>query len=86
MVGTIAAMADMLVRARAADPQVRSQIVCLLPVGLLLVAGIALDAVGVPFATVPGIVALPVGMAVAILRHRLDEISHARGDTSREEA
>jgi two-component system NarL family sensor kinase len=74
LVATGAVVIDMIVRARNADGVTRSQIVCLLPVGLLLIAGVALDVAGVPFATVPGIVALPVGMGVAILRHRLDDL------------
>ena len=74
LAATLGVVADMLVRARAAEQEVRSQIACLLPVGALLVVGVALDVAGVPFATVPGLVALPVGMGVAVLRYRLDDL------------
>lgn len=74
LAATLAVVADMFGRARAADQEVRSQILCLLPVGALLVVGVVLDTAGIPYATVPGIVALPVGMGVAILRHRLDDL------------
>ena len=64
-------------RARSSDDLRRSQLLCLLPSGVLLVLGVAGDAVGVPFALVPGVVALPVGMAVAILRYRVSDLDLA---------
>lgn len=76
-VGTIVVVLDMVRRARAARDERRSQILCLLPSGILLLIGAVADAAGVPFAMMPGIVALPVGMGVAILRHRVADLDLA---------
>lgn len=76
---TVVVAVDMVRRARAdgAGGAVRSQILCLLPAGLLLVTGIALDAAGVRWSLVPAALALPLGMGVAILRHGVDDLDLA---------
>lgn len=76
---TVVVAVDMVRRARAdgTGGAVRSQILCLLPAGLLLVAGIALDAAGVRWSLVPAALALPLGMGVAILRHGVDDLDLA---------
>lgn len=74
---TIFIVAGMVRRARNATDERRSQIACLLPSGVLLLLGIGADALGVPFAMVPGVVALPVGMAVAILRYQVSDLDLA---------
>lgn len=73
---TIAVAVDMVRRSRAdgAGGAVHSQILCLLPAGLLLVAGIGLDAAGVSYSLVPAALALPLGMGLAILRYGVDDL------------
>lgn len=61
-------------RARVVGGYRRAQFVCLLPAAVLLPVGIALDAVGLRWTSAPGIVAFPLGVAVAILRFRLDDL------------
>ncbi|MFT3876467.1 MAG: GAF domain-containing sensor histidine kinase [Propioniciclava sp.] len=68
------AVVDLVRRAQRATPLERSQLRALLPAGLLIVGGIILDAMGVPYATVPGLLAVPLGMGVAILAHHLDDL------------
>ncbi|NHB83917.1 hypothetical protein G7085_02455 [Tessaracoccus sp. HDW20] len=68
---------DLVLRARRAQGATRSQLVALLPAGVLVLAGIVVEALGPSYATVPGLVAVPVGMGVAILAHRLDDLDLA---------
>ncbi|MGI8946999.1 MAG: sensor histidine kinase [Ornithinimicrobium sp.] len=75
--GSVLMVLDMIARARRAEPERRSQINCLLPAGGLLVVGIVLDAAGVPLALVPGVLALPIGMGLAIIRYRVDDLDLA---------
>ena len=65
---------DLVGRARQAEGPARSRLTALLPAGVLIIAGIVVEALGVPYATVPGLVAVPVGMGVAILAHHLDDL------------
>jgi two-component system, NarL family, sensor kinase len=73
---TVLVVIDMVARARADDAEgsVRSQILCLLPAGVLLVAGTALDAGGMSYSLVPAALALPLGMGLAILRYGVDDL------------
>jgi signal transduction histidine kinase len=58
-------------RWRAASGDERAQLACLLPGAVLLLIGIALDTLGIPGAWALSVLALPVAMTVAVLRHRL---------------
>lgn len=73
---TVVVVIDMVRRARAdgVGGAAHSQILCLLPAGVLLVVGIALDAAGLRLALVPAAVALPLGMGVAVLRYGVDDL------------
>lgn len=75
--GTVWVVVDMVRRVRRVRDERRSQILCLLPSGVLLLLGVVADALGVEFATVPGVLALPIGMAVAILRYRVADLDLA---------
>jgi two-component system, NarL family, sensor kinase len=70
-VGVVAALA---LRWRRADPTVRRQLECLLPAGVLLVLGVVLDIATVPYAWLPAVVALPMGLTFAVLRGRLHDL------------
>ncbi|MDF1489608.1 histidine kinase [Tessaracoccus caeni] len=69
-----AAIWDLVRRARRSEVAERSQLRALLPAAMLIVVGIVVEALGVPYATVPGLLAVPVGMGVAILTHHLDDL------------
>ncbi len=68
------AVGELVLRARRAGPPVRSQLTALLPAGVLVLGGILIEAGGLPYATVPGLLAVPIGMGVAILAHHLDDL------------
>jgi signal transduction histidine kinase len=72
--GTAGVLAALVLRWRRADGTGRGQLACLLPAAVLLLAGVGLDAAGVPFAWVPAVVALPAGLTVAVLRYRLHDL------------
>lgn len=74
IVGSLFVVASLLRRARGADPLVRRQLACMVPAGVLFAAGVVLDATGVSGALVPGLVALPLGIGVAVLRFRLGDL------------
>lgn len=71
---TIGVLVSLGMRWARADPHVRGQLTCLLPTGVLLLAGVALDASGVPFAWVPAVLAFPLGLTVAVLRYQLHDL------------
>ncbi len=72
--GLLLAFVVLLRRARRAGGTTRAQVLWLAPAAVLLPAGIALDVADVPFALVPAVLALPVGIGVAILEHRFDDL------------
>lgn len=74
VLATLAVLVSLLVRLRGAETLTRRQLACLLPAAGLLVVGIVLDAVGVPGATVPAALALPIGIGVAVLRFQLGDL------------
>ncbi|NHC15580.1 sensor histidine kinase [Motilibacter deserti] len=61
-------------RWRAADALVRRQLTCLVPACLALLVGVVLDIAAVPYALPVAVATIPLGMAVAILRHRLYDL------------
>ncbi|QJY50224.1 sensor histidine kinase [Pseudonocardia broussonetiae] len=67
-------LASLGVRWRRADRDERGQLACLAPAGVLLLAGVGLDAAQVPFAWVPAVVAFPLGLTVAVLRYRFHDL------------
>lgn len=69
--GVVAAMVWRWLRADALD---RRRLACLVPAAVLLLVGIVLDAAGAAYAMVPGVLALPVGIAAAIMVYRLDDL------------
>ncbi|MHA6784518.1 sensor histidine kinase [Pseudonocardia saturnea] len=71
---TIGVLVSLGVRWVRADRHVRGQLTCLLPAGVLLLAGVALDASEVPFAWVPAVLAFPLGLTVAVLRYQLHDL------------
>jgi two-component system, NarL family, sensor kinase len=72
--GLIGAIAALGIRWRRADSELRRQLACLLIAGLLLIAFLALDAVGVPGAGFAAAVVVPLAMTVAVLRFRLYQL------------
>ncbi|MGG5260434.1 sensor histidine kinase [Phycicoccus avicenniae] len=72
--GLLASLVVLLRRARARRGATRAQVLWLAPTAALLPIGIALDALDVPFALTPAVLALPVGLGAAILEHRLDDL------------
>ncbi|GAB3974955.1 hypothetical protein [Plantactinospora veratri] len=72
---TVAAMVGVLVsvllRWRRADGETRAQLACLLASAILLLLGLVLETINLPGSWVIMVVALPIGMAVAVLRYRL---------------
>lgn len=61
-------------RWRRAERAVRGQLACLAPVPLLLLVGIALDLLEVPYGWVPAILALPLALTLAVLRHQMHDL------------
>lgn len=74
VLGLVASLVVLLRRARARRGATRAQVLWLAPAAGLLPVGIVLDALGVPLATTPAVLALPVGLGAAILEHRLDDL------------
>lgn len=64
-------------RARVEDPAAASQYLSLVPAAALFPIGFGLDVLGVPHAFVPALLALPVGLAVAIIQYGLDDLDLA---------
>ncbi|MGL5819826.1 MAG: GAF domain-containing sensor histidine kinase [Phycicoccus sp.] len=75
-VGFLVIIVSLLVRWRASTPgsDERLQLACLVPGGLLLLAGIGLSVPGVPGASLLIVGGVPLGMTVAILRYRLFDV------------
>ena len=74
LVGCVAVLVSLVLRWRRAESLVRGQLVCLLPVLVLLVVGVALDRVNLPFSWVPPVLALPLALTVAVLRYQLADL------------
>jgi signal transduction histidine kinase len=74
MVGYLGALASLAARWRHADTDTRRQLTCLLPAGILMLLGLWLDGYGLPNAWALTACAVPLGMAVAILRYRLYDV------------
>ncbi|MEQ4304111.1 histidine kinase [Plantactinospora sp. B6F1] len=71
VLGLIAVLVSLVLRWRRADSETRAQLACLLASGILLLLGLVLEAINLPGAWLIMVVALPIGMAVAVLRYRL---------------
>lgn len=72
--GFLGALVSLGARWRRADLETRRQLVCLLPAGIGMLLGLALDVSGLGGAWAVAAVAVPLGMAVAILRHHLYDV------------
>ncbi|MDG4786239.1 histidine kinase [Micromonospora sp. WMMD1102] len=71
LLGLVAGLVSLVLRWRRADGETRAQLACLLASAILLLLGLVLEAINLPGAWVIMVVALPIGMAVAVLRYRL---------------
>lgn len=67
-------LAALLVRWRRAGPLERRQLVCLLPSAVLLIVGGWLDFEGVPYSWLAVVIALPLGLTVAVLQYQLHDL------------
>ena len=74
LAGAVGVIASLAVRWRRARGDTRMQLACLLPAGLLLVVGLVLDTLSVSGAWLLVVLALPLGMCVAVLRYHLYEL------------
>jgi signal transduction histidine kinase len=75
VVGTAAVLVALFVRWGRAEALERRQLACLLPSAVLFAVGVVLDSeAGVPWGWVPGVVALPLGLTVAVLQYRLHNL------------
>ncbi|MFN2496982.1 MAG: sensor histidine kinase [Pseudonocardiaceae bacterium] len=74
VVGYLGAVVSLGTRWRHADADTRRQLMCLLPAGVVLVISLALEKYGVDGAWALTAGAVPLGMAVAILRYRLYDV------------
>jgi two-component system, NarL family, sensor kinase len=73
-VAALGVLAALVVRWRAAGPLERGQLACLLPVLVLLGVAVALDWVDVPYGWVPAAVGLPIGLTLAVLLYRFEDL------------
>ncbi|HEY5845436.1 MAG TPA: ATP-binding protein [Microlunatus sp.] len=71
---TVAVLAALVDRARAASPIERRQLACLLPSAALFLVGFALDYLNVPGGWLATVIALPLGLSFAILQYRLYDL------------
>ncbi|MCA1674622.1 MAG: sensor histidine kinase, partial [Actinobacteria bacterium] len=74
VLGYLGALWSLWSRWRRADAETRRQLMCLLPACLVLLIGMALEFYGVDGAWALVGAAVPLGMAVAILRYRLYDV------------
>jgi signal transduction histidine kinase len=77
LVAALLSVVSLVRRARASEGMQRRQFLALAPAGVLLPVGIALDAAGVRHGLAPVLVALPLGLGVAILQYGLDDLDLA---------
>lgn len=73
-VASLGVLAALVARWRAAGPLERGQLACLLPVLVLLGLAVALDWVDVPYGWVPAAVGLPLGLTLAVLLYRFEDL------------
>jgi signal transduction histidine kinase len=80
VVGTVGSLVSLVRRARRArsdDPLPARQYLALAPTAALFPVGFVLDVLGVPYAFVPALLSLPLGLAVAIIQYGLDDLDLA---------
>ncbi len=77
LVVTAGTVVSLVRRGRAAEGTSRRQFQSLVPAGALLPVGVLLDAVGVRYGLAPVLVALPLGLGVAVLQFGLDDLDLA---------
>lgn len=71
VLGLVGVLVSLLLRWRRADGDTRAQLACLLAAGILLLLGLVLSALALTGAWVIMVLAVPAGMTLAVLRHRL---------------
>jgi signal transduction histidine kinase len=76
-IGSLLSLVRRARRARADDPTSARQYLSLVPAAALFPLGFVLDVLGVPHAFVPALLALPLGLAVAIIQYGLDDLDLA---------
>jgi two-component system, NarL family, sensor kinase len=75
LVATIGVVAALAVRWRRADAPQRRQLVCLAPSAVLLAAALVVDGTtDVPYTLVAPVVALPLGLTIAVVRYQLHDL------------
>ena len=74
LAAALAVLLALVLRWRRAERLERGQLACLLPVLVLVLAGIGLQAQNVPFGWVPAATALPLALTVAVLRYQLHDL------------
>ncbi|MGH3903397.1 MAG: sensor histidine kinase [Pseudonocardiaceae bacterium] len=72
--GYLGVLWSLWLRWRRADADLRRQLACLLPAGIVFLAGLVLETYGIEAAWALAAAAVPFGMAVAILRYRLYDV------------
>ena len=72
--GTVGVAVSLAVRWRRATSQDRRQLSCLVPSAVLFLVGFTLDYFNVPGGWLAAVVALPVGLTLAILRYQLYDL------------
>jgi signal transduction histidine kinase len=76
-VATAGTVVSLVRRGRAAEGTSRRQFQSLVPAAVLLSVGVVLDAAGVLYGLAPVLVALPLGLGVAVLQFNLDDLDLA---------
>ncbi|GAA3731654.1 hypothetical protein GCM10022225_11920 [Plantactinospora mayteni] len=74
VLGLITTLVSLVLRWRRADGETRAQLACLLASAVLLLLGLVLEVINLPGAWVIMVVAIPIGLAVAVLRYRLYDL------------
>lgn len=85
VIGAGAALTSLVARARRAPPDRRAAFACLVPGAAMVPVGVVLDTAGVPFAMPVALLAVPVGIGVAVVEaHWSDlDVTVNRGWVSR---
>jgi len=74
LAGYLGSLWSLVVRWRRADHDTRRQLACLLPGGIIMLIGLVLDSYGLDNAWALTAGAVPLGMAIGILRYRLYDV------------